>query len=496
MVYYIYSKPFFMLITKELELKISGNVYHFYKKNNIHVEKNKINKLPIELVNPQSHLIVDAKCDVCDKEVKIQYRRYNQSLNRGGYYTCSSKCAKEKRILKNLQTHGVKWHFETDDFKKKFKNSNLKKWGDVHFRRSEKWKGKHTELEKQKRKETIFNQFLKENPKVVSQDDKNFIIKCELHGEIPIPKGLFANRKISKTEYCCECNPIDKNVSGKEVLMFKMIKEFYQGEIIQSYKIERKEIDVYLPELKIGFEFNGLRWHSELFLDKNYHINKTKLCLKHGIRLIHIFEDDYDDKFEIIKSIISNILNKSKRIYARDTIIKKIENNNDIKIFLNKNHLQGFVNTNINYGLFQNDELISLMTFSKTRKVLNKNGKEGEYELVRFCNKIGTSVIGGASKLFKKFLKDFNPKTIVSYCDISWANGNLYEKLGFKNFGLTKPNYFYIVNNKRENRIKYQKHKLVKQGHNEKLSESEIMRKLGHYRIYNCGNEKYVFNQL
>jgi hypothetical protein len=173
---------------------------------------------------------------------------------------------------------------------------------------------------------------------------------------------------------------------------------------------------------------------------------------------------------------------------------KPVANNNEVKVFLNENHLQGFVNTNINYGLFQNDELISVMTFSKTRKVLNKNGKEGEYELVRFCNKIGTSVIGGASKLFKKFLKEYNPKTIVSYCDISWANGNLYEKLGFKNFGLTKPNYFYIVNNKRENRIKYQKHKLVKQGHNEKLSESEIMREMGHYRIYNCGNEKYVFN--
>ena len=381
---------------------------------------------------------------MCSKEVKIQYRRYNQSINRGGYYTCSSSCAKEKRILKNLETYGVKWGFESDEFKKKSNETN--------------------------------------------------IIKCELHGEVPIPKGLFANRKIHKTEYCCECNPIDKNVSGKEVLLFKTIKECYNGEIIQSFKIGRKEIDVYLPDLKIGFEFNGLRWHSELFLDKNYHINKTKLCLKNGIRLVHIFEDDYYDKFEIIKSIISNILNKSKKIYARNTIIKKIKNNNEVKTFLNENHLQGFVNTNINYGLYQNDELISLMTFSKTRKVLNKNGKEGEYELVRFCNKIGTSVIGGASKLFKRFLEDFKPKTIVSYCDISWANGNLYEKLGFKKFSLTKPNYFYVVNNKRENRIKYQKHKLVKQGYNENLTESQIMRELGHYRIYNCGNEKYIFN--
>lgn len=202
-----------MIITKELEIKISGNVYDFYKKNNIPVEKNKINKLPIELVNPQSHLIIDAKCDVCNKEVKIQYRRYNQSLSRGGYYSCSSKCAKEKIILKNLETHGVKWHFETEDFKKKSKKSNLKKWGDEHFRRSEKWKDKNIEVEKQKRKETIFNQFLKENPKVISQDDKNFIIKCDIHGEVPVPKGLFTNRKMMKTEYCCECNPIDKTRS-------------------------------------------------------------------------------------------------------------------------------------------------------------------------------------------------------------------------------------------------------------------------------------------
>lgn len=485
-----------MILTEELDIRITGNVAFYYIKNNIPIELNKINRLKINLVNPQSHLIIDAKCDVCDKEVKIQYRRYNQSINKGGYYTCSSKCAKQKIISKNLETYGVKWSFESETFKQKSINTNLKKWGHNHFRKSEKWKDENIEIEKQKRKNTIFQQFLIENPKVVTQDDKNFIIKCELHGEVTIPKGLFANRKITKTEFCCECNPIDKNISGKEVLLFKMIKEFYDGEIIQSFKLDRKEIDVYLPDLKIGFEFNGLRWHSELFLDKNYHINKTKLCLKNGIRLIHIFEDDFDNKLGIMKSIISNILNKSKKVYARNTILKKIEDNNIVKTFLNENHLQGFVNTNINYGLYFNNELISLMTFSKTRKVLNKNGKDDEYELVRFCNKIETRVIGGASKLFKKFLQEFKPKTIVSYCDISWANGILYEKLGFKNVGTTKPNYFYVINGKRENRIKYQKHKLVKQGYDKKLSESEIMKKLGYYRVYNCGNKKFIFNEL
>ena len=70
-----------MLITKELEFRIAGNVYDYYKKNNIDVEFNKINKLPIHLVNPESHLIVDAVCDVCDKEVKVQYRRYNKSVS-------------------------------------------------------------------------------------------------------------------------------------------------------------------------------------------------------------------------------------------------------------------------------------------------------------------------------------------------------------------------------------------------------------------------------
>lgn len=482
-----------MLLTKTLNIRITGNVANYYIKNNIDFLVNNYNELPIELVNPQSHLIVDAICDVCGKEVKIQYRRYNQSVNRGGYYTCSSKCSKDKREKTFIEKYGSTTHFQSENFKEKFKQTNLLKWGSEHFRQSEKWKKFNGNGEQEKRKETIFKQFLIDNPEITGQDDENFFIKCDIHGKTKIPKSLFSNRKISKTEYCCECNPIDKNISGKEILLFKLISKMYDGEIIPSFKINRKEIDIYLPELRIGFEFNGIRWHSELFLENDYHIKKTKMCNENGIRLIHIYEDDFEFKLDLIKSMVSNILNLSEKIHARKTSVKIINDKNIIKEFLTKNHLQGFVNTNINYGLYYNGELVSLMTFMKTRKILNKKNKDYEYELVRFCNKLGMSVIGGASKVFKKFIKDFNPNSVLSYCDISWANGNLYKNLGFKSIGFTKPNYHYVINGKRENRINYQKHKLVKKGHNKNLTEVQIMNDLGYYRIFNCGNEKFLF---
>jgi hypothetical protein len=484
-----------MILTKHVKIRITGNVCDYYKKNNIDVKHNEYNILPVNLLNPQSHIIIDAKCDVCNKEVKIQYRRYNQSINKGGYYTCSSMCSKNKREKTFIDKYGDKSPFKTDNFKEKSKKTNLLKWGNEHFRSSEKWKKQSGNKEIEKRKDTIFKQFMMENPEVVDQNDDHFIIECDVHGKTQIPKGLFSNRKISKTEYCCECNPIDKNISGKEVLLYKLIKDIYDGEIIQSYKLNNKEIDIYIPDLKIGFEFNGLRWHSELFLSNDYHKNKTDLCEKNNIRLIHIFEDDFDFKFEIIKSIIKNIFNSSKRIFARQTTVSEITDKNVVKSFLNENHLQGFVNTNINYGLFHENELVSIMTFMKTRKVLNKNTQKDEYELIRFCNKVGLSIVGGASKLYKKFIREYNPQSVLSYCDISWANGDLYENLGFKLLGTTKPNYFYVINGKKENRINYQKHKLVKKGYNKNLTEVEIMVNLGYYRIFNCGNKKYVYNK-
>ena len=134
------------------------------------------------------------------------------------------------------------------------------------------------------------------------------------------------------------------------------------------------------------------------------------------------------------------------------------------------------------------------MTFSKLRKNLNGNNEENVYELLRFSNKLNTIVVGGASRLLNYFIKNVQPKKIISYADKRWSNGSLYEKLGFKHIRDSKPNYYYIVNDKRENRFNYRKDVLVKEGYDNSKTEHQIMKERKIYRIYDCGCMVYEMN--
>ena len=161
-------------------------------------------------------------------------------------------------------------------------------------------------------------------------------------------------------------------------------------------------------------------WHNELNKDKNYHLSKTEECEKQGIQLIHIWEDDWLYKKDIVKSIILNKLNKNKIIYARKCKIKEIKNDLYRK-FLDDNHIQGYINSKIKIGLFYDDELVSLMTFGNRRVAMGKKStNDDEYELLRFCNKLNTNIIGGASKLFKYFIDTYKPEEITTYADRSF----------------------------------------------------------------------------
>ena len=260
-----------------------------------------------------------------------------------------------------------------------------------------------------------------------------------------------------------------------------------------NYRISNKEIDVFVNGMNVGFEFNGLHWHNEKYKENNYHIDKTNFFLNEGIQLIHIYEDDWDNKREIVKSRIKNLLGcVDKKIYARKCNVVELSPKK-YKDFINKNHIQGSVNAKIKLGLEYEGELVSVMSFGKKRKVLGQSSEEGVWEMLRFCNKLNTIVVGGASKLFKHFIKIYNPKEVISYADRSWSMGNLYEKLGFEFLYDTKPNYYYIIDKMRFYRYNFRKDKLVSEGFDPNKSEREIMLERGIYRIYDSGSKKYVY---
>ncbi|MFW5847407.1 MAG: DUF7487 domain-containing protein [bacterium] len=418
----------------------------------------------------------------------------------GTVYPIQSNEIKHKRVINNLKKYGVESPSKLDSVKDKNKKTCNKKYGVDSVMQVDVIKNKRL-------KSNIYNQNNLEKYKqlygayfdIKYLGNGNIIVKnqCKKHPEYEINNMLFYNRVNYNIKNPCPiCYPKQDNSSINEHEIRKWIENDLKIKTIK-HKINGFEIDIFLPDYNLGIEYNGLYWHSNKFKDKNYHLNKTELCEKNNIQLLHIFEDEWINKKEIIKSIIKSKLGLNKKIYARKCIIKEI-NSKTSREFLNKNHLQDNVNGSIRLGLFYNNELVSIMTFSKERRSLgNKKKNSYNYEMVRFCNKIGINVVGGASKLFKYFIRNNNYEKIISFADRRYSNGNLYKKLKFNFIYNTKPNYWYfkLSTFNREHRFKYRKDVLVKEGYNKDKTEFQIMNDNNYLQIYDSGNMKFEYKK-
>lgn len=286
------------------------------------------------------------------------------------------------------------------------------------------------------------------------------------------------------------------NSSYKEKELFSFIKSMCNDAINNDRKtLDGYELDVLVPSKQIAFEFDGIFWHNENNKPNDYHLNKTIICNNKGVRLIHIFEDEWINKKNIWKSMITNILGFTKnKIYGRTCTIDTVDSNTAVK-FLNDNHIQGWCPSNIKLGLYYKGELVSLMTFGKSRHFIG-SGKY-EWELLRFCNKLDTTVIGGASKLFSYFIRNYKPTSIVSYSDRRWSEGDMYNKLGFTFSHYSKPNYFYVIDNVRKNRFNFRKKILVEKYNCPlEMSERDFCKEKKWYRIYDCGTSVHVWKNM
>ncbi len=514
-----------MIITKNISVTATGKLLTHLKNLGYEIKSHQKITIPVEDLPENTRKKIIVRCDICNKEYDIMYKNYLQSVKNGGVLTCI-KCKGDKFKTTCLEKYGVENPSQIEEIKKKksntlFNNYNTnsvielnkdkikEKYGVENVFQSEeiKEKIKETNLKKygvenpQQSEYIMINRLLNTYPehKIINIDLKNkiYTIFCEkCNNNYDISFDLLHSRKSHKIYPCVICNPIGSTTSIKENELSIFINNNYDGEIVESDRniLNGKELDIHLPELNLAFEFNGVYWHNELYKVKNYHLEKTEKCLEKGIQLIHIWEDDWHYKQEIIKSMILNKLGKTpNKIFARKTIIKEMTDNKLVKDFLNNNHIQGFVGSSIKIGLFYDAELVSLMTFGKKRKFMNSSFKEGEYELLRFCNKLNTNVIGGASKLFKYFISNYSFREITTYANRNHSNGDLYKTLGFNFVSKTPPNYYYVVDSIRKHRFGFRKDVLIKEGYDPNKTEHEIMLSRKIYRIYDSGSLKYIF---
>ena len=402
-----------------------------------------------------------------DKAKKTMLDKY------GSEYVSQVESIQDKVKKTNMDKYGVDNPFKSDIIIEKIKNTNRERYGETHISKNVDYRGKYK---------------ITKHPNYISYIDNAIsLFSCDKNEEhnFQISVDNFIHRSKSNNPLCTICNPIGNLKSIKENELYLYIKSIYDGEVIQSYR-DVLEIDIYLPDLCIGFEFNGLYWHSDSKKDKNYHLDKTNYFKDRDIRLIHIWEDDWTFNRDIIKSQIINWLGLTgDKIWARKCGILLINETKIIKSFLNENHIQGYVNSVLCLGLYYDNELISLMAFDHYEG-RNKMG-ENEWNLSRFCNKLNNNVVGGASKLLNYFIKEYKPSRIISYADRCWSDGGLYYTLGFKNIGHSRVDYKYIVNEKRVHKSRYKKSNLKI----ENMTETEYTKMNNIDRIWDCGKLKF-----
>ena len=244
------------------------------------------------------------------------------------------------------------------------------------------------------------------------------------------------------------------------------------------------ELDLYLPDKNIAIEVNGIYWHSDKHKPKMYHSYKTDLCEAAGVRLIHITDFEIDTKLDIVSSMLNSAVGNNNTIYARKTNVVKIPSRT-FRDFCSLNHIQGAVNSSIRYGLMHDGALVAVMGFSKPR-FSNKY----DLELTRYASLLNTNIVGGASKLLNAFKNDHVCNTVVSYANRSYFSGKMYSKLGFELLHKSAPNYQWIhPHGKILSRYQTMKHKL-----DTSLTENEYMTNEGFHKIYDSGNNTYVWN--
>lgn len=439
----------------------------------------------------------------CDRPVLLNYTKPNSLFRQYASAECSRKSKTIPKEINNILSN-KDWLYEQRFILKKSKELIAEELG-ISSGPINKWLKIHNiDYLKLSESDHKVQEFL---------DNKEFLENEYNKGKTleEIAKAIGSSKStvsIKFNEYNIETkepNSYDrKSFSSKEEMqVYDWIRSILPENIEVKHR-DRKtigsELDIYIPELNIAVEYNGIYTHlwrpnaksESSQKGPKFHLNKTIACEKQGIQLIHIFSDQWNKNQSAVKTILMAKLGANKTIFARKCEIRtpSVHEKNQ---FLDSYHLQSADKSKYHFGLYYSDELVALMTFGSSR--YNKNYK---WELIRYCGKFGISVVGGFSKLLKHFMKNHNG-SIISYADRCYSDGGVYEMNGFSLTKINRPGYYYVNLNKgsRINRRMYTKKRILQLiGITSSLkSEAELTEELGLKKIFDCGTLTYTIDR-
>lgn len=431
------------------------------------------------------------------------------------YHKNLSEACKEKwknEEYRNYISEKVKESWENEEHRESVSKRVKASWENLSEEEREKRSlnikegGKESVLKRKKDVETLKKELCETQPFYTLFEAMDHFNCCDSFIENTSKKlGIKPLRELGCTFYSEEqmqkimAEKSFKGFSEEEKEVIEFVKSFYKGRVIENDRkvLEGKELDIYLPDEKLAFEFDGLYWHSDICnlkkgeipseekkkIARERHLHKTLLCEEKEIRLIHIFEDDWTFQKDKIKNLIKNSLGFAKSIYARKCIVKEIDNET-YKNFLLNYHLQNYSMADLRLGLFYENELVECIG------IRTKGNHVKEPELVRLCTKAGLRIVGGFSKL----LAHSGMNCMTSYIDRSTFDGKGYYAVGFTKVRENKPTYFYVKTYFREPRYHYMRKNIEKKFNegileywNPKETEELNMYKNGFSRVWDCG---------
>ena len=450
---------------------------------------------------------------------KLQTTKNKTKITLANRYGDPDYVNTEGRIKTMVERYGVEHALKSEDFLHKKRNTQFDRYGDKNYTNRSDSEKTNLELRgvrnvsqdpivraktrtsfSRNHIDRLNNRLDSIGIQIISSESNRYEYLCTCGTIHSMSNSQFNVYVRSGESPCPSCNPYNPSYrSTGESELVEYISSIYTGPIICNHRKFGIELDIFLPELKLAFEYNGLYWHNELFKSPEYHLSKKMKAAEIGVDLIHIFEDEWSLHKDIVKSRVSSMLGIVKRLFARKCVIRDVPLH-DAKQFLSENHLQGYVGSSIRIGLYHDNVLVSVMTFGRPR--FDKKAGPTDLELLRFCSLRNTVVIGGASRLMQYVVNRYpDVSRIVTETNRCWSSGSssVYEQIGFTFTHNTVPGYWYVVAGSRVHRFNYRLSRLKSMGwfdEHVNMSDTEptarnimLTRKI--YRIYDCGNSVY-----